>query len=148
MQRLSEHVNLTPEAHSSDSSNRSDEAAGIWVEVWRAGTLVFGEKWLRKHGERPGGEWSQVFLNLTDQQIRRGIRNMRQDAEAKIRANDEAWPPIAFEFACLCKRTSALHFPDNMPPEHEQQRLAKITPYDGWPYGDCIAHIRRRLRGC
>lgn len=102
--------------------------------MWRAGTLIFGDKWELKHGARPSGEWGNVFLSMDEDQIRAGIRRMKKDAEAKIKASDEAWPPIAFEFACLCKTKSSLYFPDErkaLPKpradkEKAQQELKKI----------------------
>jgi hypothetical protein len=75
--------------------------------------LIFGDKWEIKHGPRPSGEWANVFLSMDHEQLKTGIHRMRKDAEAKIKSGDEAWPPIPFEFACLCKTNSSLYFPDD-----------------------------------
>ena len=91
--------------------------------------MIFGEKWLHKHGDKPSGEWSQVFLSFNEKQLAAGIRRMRKDAEAKIKAGDDAWPPIPFEFACLCKSKSSLYFPSeqkSLPPPRADKAKAKF----------------------
>ena len=84
--------------------------------------MIFGDKWEIKHGPRPSGEWANVFISMSAEQLKAGINRMRKDAEAKIKSGDEAWPPIPFEFACLCKTNSSLYFPDG------QKSLPKPRP--------------------
>lgn len=88
--------------------------------------LIFGDKWILKHGERPTGEWASVLLSFDEKQIATGISRMRRDAEAKIKAGDEAWPPIPFEFAVLCKTQSSLYFssPRELPPPRASKATA------------------------
>jgi hypothetical protein len=92
-----------------------------------------------KHGEYPAGEWNNVFLAFDENQIATGIKRMRSDAEHKIRAGDEAWPPNTFEFACYCKAVNSLYF--HSPPVLTHK--AASTP----EYArDRIAEIKRKLR--
>lgn len=116
-----------------------------WTKVWSAGVLIYGDKWTMKHGDKPSGEWTHVFLAFDEKQLAKGIDNMRKDAECKIKAGDEAWPPNAFEFACLCKKTSSLYFPDNMPPGGDKKLLTHKTEFDGLSPADCLKAIRGKL---
>lgn len=145
MDKLSDKINMTAEHPWSDGKKNSPP--GSWIELWRAGVVIFGDKWTIKHGEKPSGEWNQVFLNLEPERIRRGIANMRKDAEAKIKAGDEAWPPNAFEFACLAKRNSSLYFPSNMPPGEDVKRLTQKTEFDELSPAECAKAAKRMLRG-
>lgn len=98
------------------------------------GAVVFGDKWKVKHGDLPSGEWFNVLCAFDDHQIDIGLRRMRKDAEHKIKAGDEAWPPTAFEFACYCKTPNSLHFHSPMLPflgqrssdEHALEQLKEI----------------------
>ena len=131
MKKLSEMVNISPRFN---ESNKPSPNEGLVEKLWTAGALIFGDKWIHKHGEYPAGEWNNVFLAFDESQIAAGIKRMRSDAECKIRAGDDAWPPTAFEFACYCKTVNSLYFPDAMkslpPPrpskEKAQAELAKI----------------------
>lgn len=104
------------------------------LSVWRAGSLVFGDKWILKHGEVPTGEWNNVLLAFDETQIAKGIQRMTKDAEHKIKIGDDAWPPTAFEFACYCKTANShyFHSPALPPPakvstpEYALERLAEI----------------------
>lgn len=99
-----------------------------WTDVWKAGVLIFGDKWILKNGEKPSGEWANVLLGFDEKQLSAGIKRMRKDAEVKIKSGDEAWPPIAFEFACLCKATSSLYFPSaskELPPPKANKEFAQ-----------------------
>lgn len=89
--------------------------------------LIFAEKWIHKHGDKPEGEWINVFLVLDEQKIKNAVHRMRKDAEAKIKAGDEAWPPSAFEFTCLGKAQSSLYFhsPDISLPAPEKDLQGK-----------------------
>jgi hypothetical protein len=107
--------------------------------------LIFGDKWEKKHGRQPNGEWNNVFLAFDERQLTKGIDNMRKDAEHKIRSGDEAWPPNAFEFACLCKKTSSLYFPSNMPPAGDVKLLSHKTEFDGLSPAECLKTIRGKL---
>lgn len=127
MKPISEHVNLdSKDLLLSDSKPDLSETA--WRDIWRVGVLIFGDKWTMKHGERPSGEWTQVLLSFSDAQIATGIKRMRADAEARIRINEEAWPPIAFAFACYCKTPSSTYFPDaqkSLPPPRADKATRK-----------------------
>jgi hypothetical protein len=109
-------------------------SGGLVEKLWTAGALIFGDKWIHKHGEYPAGEWNNVFLAFDENQIAAGIKRMRSDAEHNIRVGDDAWPPTAFEFACYCKTVNSLYFPDAMkalpPPrpskEYAAEQIAKI----------------------
>lgn len=116
-----------------------------WGNVWKAGVLIFGDKWTLKHGDKPSGEWTHVFLAFDERQLAKGIDNMRKDAEHKIRSGDEAWPPNAFEFACLCKKISSLYFPTNMPPAGDVKLLSHKTEFDGMSPAECLKTIRGKL---
>jgi hypothetical protein len=108
------------------------------LTIARAGALVFGDKWIIKHGEVLSGEWNNVLLAFTDQQIATGIKRMTKDAEHKIKAGDEAWPPTAFEFACYCKTPNSLYFHSPMLLENK----TVSTPEQAKKH---IAEIRRKL---
>lgn len=131
MKKIGELVNISPPSKKSSERSPSE---GLVEKLWTAGALIFGDKWIHKHGEYPAGEWNNVFLAFDENQIATGIKRMRADAEAKIRAGDEAWPPSAFEFACYCKTVNSLYFPDAMkalpPPRPSREKaraeLAKI----------------------
>lgn len=110
------------------------------LAVWRAGALVFGDKWILKHGEVPAGEWGNVLLAFDEKQILAGIQRMTKDAEHKIRAGDEAWPPNAFEFACYCRATNSLYFSNPLlPPPPKVSTPAYAI--------ERISEIKRILRG-
>jgi len=92
------------------------------------GAVVFGDKWAIKHGDMPSGEWFNVLMAFDDLQIETGLRRMTKDAEHKIKAGDDAWPPTAFEFACYCKTQNSLYFPDAMkalPPPRPSREKAE-----------------------
>ena len=90
--------------------------------------LIYGDKWTLKHGEKPSGEWAHVFLKFDKSQLANGVKRMRKDAEMKIKAGDEVWPPIPFEFACFCKTQSSLYFSDarkELPPPRSDKSFAR-----------------------
>lgn len=107
--------------------------------LWKAGALIYGDKWILKHGEYPAGEWNNVLLAFDEPQIAVGIKRMRSEAESKIRAGDEAWPPTAFEFACFCKTVNALYF-------HSPPLLERKVPSTPEYAREQIAEIKRKLR--
>jgi hypothetical protein len=102
-------------------------------KLWKAGGLIFGDKWIMKHGEVPAGEWGNVLLAFDEKAIEVGIGRMRYDAEARIKAGDDIWPPSVFEFACYCKtKTHASHREYKALPkprankEFAQEQIAKM----------------------
>jgi hypothetical protein len=107
--------------------------------LWKAGALIYGDKWIHKHGEYPAGEWNNVLLAFDEDQIGKGVKRMRSDAESRIRAGDEAWPPTAFEFACYCKTQSSLYFHSPLMLEHK----TVSTPETAQKH---ITEIRRKLK--
>jgi hypothetical protein len=136
MEKLSNLVNISPRSSESRKPMPNDSNSALTIA--RAGALVFGDKWIIKHGEVLQGEWNNVLLAFDEHQIATGIRRMTKDAEHKIKAGDEAWPPTAFEFACYCKTVSSHYFPDAMkslPPPRPSKEFA----------AEQIAKIREKL---
>ena len=97
--------------------------------VWMAGALAFDEKWIKKHGTVPSAEWLNVFASFNADQVAAGIRRMTKDAERKIQAGDEAWPPSAFEFACYCKKAASLYFAENTSYQKQIPRIRTTPEY-------------------
>lgn len=136
MQKLSKFVNTSAQ---SSECKKPLPNEGLVEKVWTAGALIFGDKWFHKHGDLPGAEWNSVFLAFDENQIAAGLKRMRKDAEHKIRAGDEPWPPTAFEFACYCKTVSSTYFPDAqiaLPPPRPSKEFAEKK----------IAEIRQKLK--
>lgn len=109
------------------SSDLKQPIPTTWVEVWKAGMVIFGDKWEIKHGSRPSGEWANVFLSINEQQLKVGVDRMKSEAEQKIVGGIESWPPNPFEFACFCKTKSSLYFADeqkSLPPPRPSKEFA------------------------
>ena len=136
MKKISEMVNI---GHPSNESRKPLLNEGLVEKVWTAGAVIFGDKWIHKHGELPGGEWSNVFLAFDQEQIAKGVQRMMKDAEHKIKIGDEAWPPSAFEFACYCKTPSSLYFHSPMQLEHKGVSTPEVAQEN-------IAAMKKKLR--
>lgn len=95
-------------ANSSPRYNKSSEPS-LAKTVWTAGALIFGDRWIVKHGAAPAGEWNNVFMSFNAEQIAKGIQRMRQQAESEIKTGEKPWPPTAFEFAIYCKSSGAAY---------------------------------------
>jgi hypothetical protein len=100
--------------------------------VWTAGALTFDEKWIKKHGTVPTGEWLNVFAAFDENQVTAGVRRMRLEAERRIRTGELAkdiWPPSAFEFACYCKKADSLYFAENTSYQKQIPRIRTTPEY-------------------
>lgn len=138
MEHISNLLNISPQPSEQSKTLPSLDLA---EKIWVTGAAVFGDKWKAKHGDLPSGEWFNVLCAFDELQIDVGLKRMRKDAEHKIRAGDEAWPPAsAFEFACYCKTNNPLYFHSPVLPPPAKVSTPKYAK-------ERLAEIKRMLRG-
>ncbi len=104
----SKEFNRQPEAQDSESA--------IWV--WQALTEMFGTPFLSSFGETPPTSWRLAISRLTNDQIKRGLTSLGNDARS--------FPPNLSEFVDACKRLPERRFNGVLPsPEAERLLLNK-----------------------
>lgn len=81
--------------------------------VWSAMTQMYGEAWIKKHGESPTEIWKKLLAGMTETQIKRGLR-------ATFESGNE-FPPGLPKFAEYCKGGAQL-------PEHRMLPKPKGDP--------------------
>ncbi len=91
-----------------------DSESAIWV--WQALTEMFGTPFLSSFGETPPTSWALAISRLTNDQIKRGLTNLGNDARS--------FPPNLSEFVDACKRLPERRFNGVLPsPEAEKLLL-------------------------
>ena len=76
---------------------RNDSPAHI---VWSAMTQMYGDQWIKKHGEEPSELWRKLLKDMPEEQIKKGLRaTFDQGSE---------FPPSLPKFAEYCKGAPAL----------------------------------------
>ena len=66
------------------------------MQVWAQLAEVFGKAFYREHGETPSKLWVAAVNRLTDDQIKRGLANLANDAMQ--------FPANLSQFVAACKR--------------------------------------------
>jgi len=86
----------TSVANSGEKSTEiNDRALGIWLEL----IDLFGNGFVTANGKRPAGRWLRCINEMTDEQVRRGLRTLEYEDDSDI-------PPSVKKFRRVC---TALH---------------------------------------
>lgn len=91
----------------------------VWVQL----AEVYGKALYREHGSEPPMLWLQAIERLTDEELRRGLKNLAEDALA--------YPANLGQFVEACK-----YIPEGRPWSNQQKQIEDNRPTGTMSYAE------------
>jgi hypothetical protein len=95
---------------------KSSVIGGMADKVWEAMVEMYGDQWIKKHGDKPGELWVKFLKPLPEHRIKRGLR-------ATLTHHKE-FPPSLPAFIAHCSETFGEQHPAALPKPPGDQALA------------------------